>query len=169
MIRGYMAMSADGYVADRDGGVHWLEPFQEVDCGYTTFIAGIDRVVMGRVTYEQIRAFGTGWPYPGKPGIVVASRDITGLDADVETWRGDVQSLAEHLAGLGGDTWVVGGAKLQSAFIDAGALGRLELFVIPVLLGGGVPLFESGARPVPLRLAGTETFGKGIVRLDYRL
>lgn len=51
--------------------------------------------------------------------------------------------------------------------IRAGLIDRLQLFVIPVLLGAGVPLFPSEGASIPITLTGTESFGKGIVLLDF--
>ena len=62
-FRVYIAVSLDGYIATPDGGVGWLEPFFDEDYGYDSFVREISCAVMGRVTYEQVRAFGE-WPYP---------------------------------------------------------------------------------------------------------
>lgn len=53
-IKGYIATSADGYIATPDGSVAFLAPFQSIDCGYDDFIQDIDIVIMGRKTYEVI-------------------------------------------------------------------------------------------------------------------
>lgn len=69
-----------------------------------------------------------------------------------------------------GAVWVVGGGGLQAAFIAAGALDRLDLFVIPVLLGGGIPLFPPGLTPAcRVVLVETESYTNGMVRLRYAL
>lgn len=83
MIRGYMAMSADGYIADAGGGVGWLEPFEDVDYGYDAFLGEIETVVMGRRTYEQIEGFGLGWPYGHREGIVLSSGGLEPAFAQV--------------------------------------------------------------------------------------
>ncbi len=168
MIRGYMAASADGYVADADHKVDWLDRFDDVDYGYQAFIDQIDRVVMGRTTYDQVLEFDLGWPYPDTPGIVVTSRPLTKVLGDVTVWDQGVPALVDHLRAEKGDSWIVGGPRLQATFIEMGALDRLELFVIPMLLGGGVPLFTGQGRLIPMRLETCETFEKGITRLDYR-
>jgi dihydrofolate reductase len=169
-ILGYMAASVDGYIADRVGGIGWLDPFNDVDAGYGAFIAGIGTVVMGRRTYDQILTFGA-YPYAAQRSIVVTHRPIEAAPPGVEAWHDGVPSLAAHLrqAKDGQDAWVVGGATLQSAFIAAGGLDSLELFVVPVLLGDGVRMFPPSPRAGALRLDGAETLGKGMVRLAYGL
>lgn len=168
-IRGYIAASLDGYVATPDGGVDWLKPFQGYDYGYDRFTAEIGTVAMGRVTYDHALGFGVGWPYPGKRGIVVTSRPLESPPEGVEAWRDGVAALVPRLrAAQGGDVWIVGGPALQSAFIELGALDRLELFVVPVLLGDGVPLFAKSGRRHALTLTAAESLPGGMVRLDYR-
>ncbi|WP_228256796.1 dihydrofolate reductase family protein [Acinetobacter sp. WCHAc060033] len=70
-IKGYIATSADGYIATKDGSVEFLTPYQAIDCGYNDFIQEIDIVVMGRKTYEVICSFGGEWPYPNQKGFIV--------------------------------------------------------------------------------------------------
>ena len=72
----YIAVSVDGYIADADGGVGWLPSGDGGgdDYGYAGFYAGVDAIVMGRRTYEQVRGFGVAWPYPGKPAYVFTNR-----------------------------------------------------------------------------------------------
>ena len=169
-----MALSADGYVADRDGGVDFLDPFHtdEAVADYGAFIKTIDTVVMGRMTYDQIVGFGVPWPYQGKRAIVVTSRAVPGDKAAgaPEFWSGGIVALAQTPRdGTHGDTWIVGGPRLQAAFLKGAHLDRLDLFLMPVLLGGGVRLFEAETAGPPLHLSEATTLPKGIVKLVYSL
>ena len=168
-IRGYIAASVDGYVADRSGGIGWLRPFEDVDYGYDAFIAQIETVVIGRRTYDQIPLLGVGWPYPGKRCLVVTSRPLTETYPGVSAWTQGVARLIPHLRDTNlADVWVVGGAQLQWAFIEAGALDLLELFMIPVLLGDGVRLFPQSAGGLRgMVLHGVAELPKGMARLTY--
>src|SRR5688572_19686956 len=124
-IHGYMGMSLDGYIADKDGGVGWMDPFSTVDYGFDRFIAGIGTVVMGRATYEQSLGFAGGWPYASKRSLIVTSRPIENPPRRVEAWHKGVPALIAELRATestDGETWVVGGAMLQAAFIAAGAI-----------------------------------------------
>ena len=124
---------------------------------------------MGRATYDQIVGFDVGWPYKGKRGIVVTSSPLDTVLGDTEAWSGPLTDLAATLAQREGDTWIVGGPKLQAAFLELGLLARLDLFVMPILLGQGIPLFASDKGSIPLELHGSRTFENGVMHLDCRL
>jgi len=167
-----LAVSAGGFLADEQGGVDWLKDFPAEDFGFDAFYETFDVCVLGRPTYEQSLTLGDSWGADGVPAIVVTSRPMGDLPEGVETWRGTVQGLAARLkADLLGDNtvWVVGGAKVMTEFLDAGLIDRIELFVVPVKLGGGIPPF--GSRGVEglgrLMLASTETLDRGVTKLVY--
>lgn len=167
MLRGYIASSTDGFIADAEGGVGFLDAFDGVDFGYDAFYDSIDSLIMGRATYDQVRGFDLPWPYAGKPCHVATSTDLSAPPAGVSRWTG---TLPDYAAAMRGKTaWVVGGARLQAGFIAAGLLDRLTLFVMPILLGRGVALFPNASGAVPLVLSETQTYGRGVVRLDYRV
>ncbi len=161
----YIAVSLDGFIADRDGGVHWLAPFDSAEYGYDAFVAGMDCLIMGRKTYNQVLGFGP-WPYAGKRVVVMSRHRLPdGAPDGVESWHGD--DVAALLDRLPGQIWLVGGAQAIGAFLRAGRVDRLRLFVIPRLLGGGIRLFcgdEMAAMP-PLR--GVRHYSTGVAELDY--
>jgi dihydrofolate reductase len=168
-IRGMMAATLDGFVADVRGGVGFLDDFQDVDWGWPDFIAQIGTMVMGRRTYEHIWQLTPDWPYPDCTGIVLGQL-ADPLRGGCTVWRGDLDSLIAHLRGLGGkDVWVVGGPALQAQFIAKGALDRLELCLVPRLIGSGIRLFPDGPEP-PAQpvLHASRSLPKGMVLLDYR-
>lgn len=170
LIRGFIASSLDGRVADAGGGVEWLAPFRKVDPGYGAFIDLVGTVVMGRSTYDQIPSLGMGWPYAGKRGFVVTSRRGDPVQRGVRFWREGLPALVARLRDLDdGDAWVVGGAGLLAAFAEEGALDRLSLLIAPVLLGEGRPLFPERGAPRGLVLRGAASLAMGVVRLDYEL
>ncbi len=166
-IRGYIAVSLDGYIADAKGGVAWLDAFQSVDYGFDQFFAEIRTVVLGRTTYDQVLGF--GWPYAGRRGFVVTSRSLGRPPEGVEAWGRGVGALIGHLRELDdGDAWIVGGAALQQAILEAGAIDRLDLFIMPVTLGHGVPLFPKTAHRLGFDLVESASLPASIIRLTYR-
>ena len=79
-IRLYIAMTLDGYIASRDGGVEWLDKYRNntEDYGYTALYESIDTVLMGGNTYRAILGFGCEWPYPDKTSYVISHREQQG-------------------------------------------------------------------------------------------
>lgn len=166
-FRLYIATSVDGYIATPDGAVEWLAPFQEDDFAYEAFEQEIRTLVIGRRTYDQVRAFGV-WPYAGKRVVVLTSSDL-GRDrpegvlatADAATLVSDLDRSDEP------DVWIVGGARTIRSFLDLDAVDMMDIFVMPVLLGEGVPLFTPSSRGAGLALIGSEAYPSGAVRLTY--
>ncbi|MGR4862294.1 dihydrofolate reductase family protein [Caulobacter sp. LARHSG274] len=171
VIRGYIAASLDGCVADANGGLGWLAPYAAADAGYRDFIDRVGTVVMGRRTHDQIPSLGIGWPYAGKRVLVVTSGRGASVHPRTRFWTDGLPALVDHLRGLDdGDVWVAGGATLLAAMIQARALDRLELFVAPLLLGEGPRPFPASAPGLKaMTLNRVETLERGMVRLDYGL
>jgi dihydrofolate reductase len=72
-----MAVSLDGFIASRDGGVRWLESYDPYDCGFGEFLASVGSIAMGRKSYHQMLEFGA-WPYAGKRTVVLTKRPFRG-------------------------------------------------------------------------------------------
>jgi dihydrofolate reductase len=108
------------------------------------------------------------WPYPGHPGIVVGRGLVPPLRGGAEVWAGGLPELVARLRAEEKDAWIVGGPMLQGALLAMGALDRLELCVVPRLLGGGVPVFPAGTVPPRLpHLRSARALPLGLVMLDY--
>lgn len=168
LIRLYIAVSIDGFIAPRDGSPAWLADYDGNQYGYADFVAGVATIVMGRASYEEALGLGD-WPWPGRRCVVLTSRRIAPPPgAEVETYAGEVEELATKLkAESPGDIWLLGGAKAARPFFAADLLDSLELYQIPVLLGDGVRLFEAGLPPRQLRLKTAKALDKGVVELLY--
>jgi len=154
----YTATTLDGYLADDHDSLDWLF-VQDIDnegpMNYDAFIAGVGAIVMGRTTYEWVRAHlestGESWSY-AMPSWVVTHADLPGIDgADIRFARGDVRLVhAAMVEAAGGkDLWVVGGGDLAAQFAEVGLLDTMMVSIAPVTLGSGRPLFP---RKFDLRL-----------------
>ena len=101
--------------------------------------------------------------------IVVTSRPIDDPKAPLIV-RSDVDILIAELRALNdGDVWMPAGGQLQMAFMERGALDEIEIYVMPELLGGGLPLFPlTGFRASP-KLVSAKAIDKSCVRLHYRM
>jgi len=169
----YIATSVDGYVADEDGGVTWLEAYEaaadddDVE-DYTAFFDSVECLVMGATTYEQVRTFGA-WPYGDKPTYVFSHRDRSPATDAVEFVDRSVAEFARVLKRRYEHSWLVGGAQLARAFLDAHEIDELRLSLVPVLLGDGVRLFDGATDRQELRLLDTTVRDTGIVEHRYEI
>jgi dihydrofolate reductase len=168
----YVAVSVDGFLADDDGGVAWLEEFGggsgDAADAYEAFLASVDCLVVGAATYEQVRSFGE-WTYEDRPTYVLTHRELGRATDAVEFVDGDVDSVAAELGREYDHVWVVGGAQVARAFLRAHRIDRLRLTLIPVLLGSGIPLFTGGGETHPLTLLDTRAHASGMVELHYEV
>jgi dihydrofolate reductase len=172
----FIASSLDGYIADAEGGMAWLEranaavPSGE-DFGYGKFFAGVDALVMGRVTFEQVLRF-PSWPYGALP-VIVLSRTLAELPAGapqtVQRFDRSLDALAAMASARGYRTVYVDGGQTLQSFVAAGLLDEITITRVPVLLGGGAPLFGSLAAPVQLALVASRAYPFGFVQSTYRL
>lgn len=170
-ILGYIATSLDGFIVDENGSLDWLYKYNDMDLGehdYRTFIKTIRTVVMGRATYDWVAAEDQPWTYGDQRTIVVTRTPIDDPKGPLET-RSDIDALIAELRALDdGDVWMLGGGRLQMAFLEAGALDEIEIYLMPEIIGGGAPLFPAtGFRASPT-LISAKPMSKGCVRLHYR-
>jgi len=162
----YIAASVDGRIATADGGIEWLKPYESADYGFDSFMKGIDGIVMGRTTYDQVRGFGA-WPYDGAPVMVLTSRRLADPAEGVEAAKSPRAAIA-RLEALGARRiWNVGGGKTIGAFFDIGAVDELRLFTIPLVLGAGPMLVAGTRRPATLRLAEHKLHAHGVVEQRF--
>jgi dihydrofolate reductase len=161
----YAAVSADGFIADAQGGVAWLDAYNAPELGYDQFLAGVGAVVLGRATYEQALTFGP-WPYEGRQALVVSSKPIAKLPALARVVSAAELPGAIRAFDTPKDRWIVGGGRTARIALDAGLIDELELYVVPHLVGQGVPLFAPG-KPAALKLLESMPFSNGIVLHRY--
>jgi len=173
-IRTRMGISIDGFVATADGWPVLLQmpTFTGREShGQPEFLEGIAAVAMGRTTFEP--AIGRDeWPWPGKQVYVLTSRPLPDEVSDeVIVSEGGPAGLLEQLraAGLGGDVQLLGGPQTIQAFLELGALGRLELLLLPILVGEGLPFSPPGTPQRPLKLESERAFPDGVIELVYSL
>jgi dihydrofolate reductase len=173
-IRTRMAVSLDGFIATPDGLPAWLAMPGFVPHGsydWPAFNDEIDAVVMGRVGLDAGMQ-NSEWPWPGKQIYVLTSRPVPAeVPADVVVADSSPAGLLDRLraAELTGDAFLLGGQRTLQAFLSIRAVDRLGLFVLPILLGDGVPLSPPGAARVPLRLERRRAFPDGTVEHVYSL
>jgi len=164
-IRYQVAMSLDGYIAGPKGEADWI--IMDPDIDFKALFAQFDTFLMGRGTFEMMGA-GGGSPASGAKTFVF-SRTLQPEDHPGVTIVSEVSTatVAPIRAQAVKDIWLFGGGALFRSFLDAGFVDTVEVAVIPVLLGGGVPLLPNPARQAKLTLTGHHIYNTGIVLLEY--
>lgn len=165
-IIAYVAISLDGYIATDDGSVDFLADFGTGDYGYDEFMDSVGAVVMGSKTYEQV--LGWGWPYGSTPGLVLTTRTLEiAEEADITfSAQATGEAIARYAETVTTRLWVVGGGDVITAGLAEGAIDTLEVFMMPVALGSGVPLFTEPTVG-PLNLIESTTLSNGVAKLLY--
>ena len=157
LIKSRMGISADGFVSTPEGvpALAMAPGFEPgISHGYPGSIEGCDAVVMGRTPF--LPALGAPqWPWSGLQVYVLTSSPLPAGTPDHVT--AGLKGPADLLGQLrsrpsGGDVHLVGGPQAIRAFCGLGAPDRLQLVVLPMLLGAGLPLSPQDARPAPLTL-----------------
>ncbi len=167
-IRYAVAMSLDGYIAGPKGEADWIIMDPEID--FNALFNEFDTILMGRRTFETMPQEENA-ETPGMKTFVF-SRTLRQSDYPKVTIVAD--KIAETLTSLkaepGKDIWLFGGGSLFRSLVDAGLVDTVEVAVIPVLLGGGLPLLPPPAKQAKLKLTGHKIYKKtGIVSLEYAL
>lgn len=163
----HIAVSLDGHIARPDGSVDWLAEYPAEEFGFETFLAGVDAILMGRATYEAVRRLGD-WPHPGKPTVVVTSHALPDRPDGVEARSGDLSTIVAELEERGlRRVWIEGGGQLLRGMLAIGRLDVLEMAVIPIVLGDGIPLFPAGTPETTLRLVRCEAKPSSALHLVY--
>ena len=165
----FVGVSVDGFLARRDGSFDFL-PDKVEPHGFEEFFASVDALLIGRGTYDVVRAFPT-WPYGDKTLYVLSTKPLAPSKSPHEVVRleGDPAGIWKELETRGHrHVYVDGGLTIQ-AFLRAGLITRLVVTRVPVLIGEGIPLFGPTGRDVALRHVGTRTFPSGLVQSTYEL
>ncbi len=162
-----VATSLDGFIAGPKGEFDWI--IQDPTMDFGEIFGHFDTLVMGRHCYDSILREGRS---PTEFGMEVFVASTTLDPAGHPDVKIIASGLAETVVSLkrksGKDIWLFGGGKTFRSLLDAGVVDRVEVSVIPVLLGGGIPLVTEGPRR-PLQFKDSRTFPSGIVSLTYRV
>jgi dihydrofolate reductase len=172
-IRTHMGVSVDGYVSGPDGRPAVLRApgfVPTTSGGYPEFIRDCGAVVMGRTTFEP--ALGAErWPWPDLQVFVLTTRPLPEGTPSHVVACDDPAELVEVMrdAEFAGDVHLVGGPTTIRSFAEIGALHRLEIVLLPVLLGDGLPLSPASAPFTSLALESQRAFEDGAIELVYSL
>ena len=165
-VRYGVAMSLDGYIAGPNGEADWIVMDPDID--FAAIYGRFDTLLIGRKTYEAMKAMGGGVSEEGMASFVI-SRTMKPADHPGLTIVSDAAPfVAELKTKPGKDIWLWGGGELFNSLLDAGLVDGVDAAVIPVLLGGGIPLLPTPAPRATLALTKQRVYEKsGTVVLQY--
>ena len=167
----FIGTSVDGFIARPNDDLDFLPAGGGEPHGYNEFIASVDAIVIGRKTFEKVLTFGD-WPYGNKRVVVLSSRpvDLSVVRGGVvEQMAGQPAEIVAQLAARGVHHLYVDGGVTIQRFLRAGAIQRLIITRVPVLIGEGVPLFGALPHDIRLRHIATRHFPSGLVQSEYEV
>ena len=169
----FIAKSLDGYIAGKEGEIDWLDmvpnPDQD-DMGYYALMEEIDAIVMGRNSFETVLGFDVEWPY-SKPVFVLSSslkeipKELTGK---VQLLNGKPSDILQEIHQKGYFNLYIDGGKTVQHFLEADLIDELRITTIPILLGGGIPLFGDLSKPLAFEHIKSELFLGQLVQNYYK-
>jgi dihydrofolate reductase len=166
-VRYNVAATLDGFIAGPGGEYDWIPDDPTVD--FAGIFARVDTILIGRRSYEAALAAGP-WPWADDARVYVFSRTLPPEEhPGVTIVREDAAGVVASLRGEPGDgeIWLFGGGKLFGHLLATGQVDRVEVTVVPVLLGAGIPLLPPGVPRTTLTLDGTHVYPSGMVGLYY--
>jgi dihydrofolate reductase len=175
-----MSVSADGFIADREGRFGWTVPDEELFRFHLSLVRELGCHLSGRKLYETMlvwetdpslrdtelhTAFADVWCALPK---VVFSRTLDSVQGNARLAEGSVaDEIAAALAATDTDV-EIGGAGLAATAITLGLVDEFRMFRNPIILGGGTPFLPPVTEDVPLELIETKTFGSRVIYERYR-
>lgn len=180
----FMHSSLDGFVAGSNGEMNWITVDDEIFDFVTTMTDQVDTALYGRVTYQMMEAY---WPTAGEQpnasrhdkehsiwyknvSKVVLSKTIN--ETGLLNTKVISDNLSENINKLkqqsGKNILIFGSPGASHSLLNAGLVDAFWIFVNPILLGQGIPLFKNISELIKLTLLDTKTFTSGVVALHYR-
>lgn len=172
----YIAASVDDFIAKPDGDIDWLHKPEYATSelkglSYNDFISTVDAIVVGRHTYEKVLSF-NNWPYEDLTVIVLSSSDIEipeNIHGKVRRETGTPEDIVSRLEAEGMKHLYIDGGVTIQRFLEAKMINELTITKIPVLLGNGIPLFDSEGIEQPLELIEVFASDNGFVQERYKI
>jgi dihydrofolate reductase len=159
-------MSLDGFIAGPNGEADCIIMDPEID--FKEIYSQFDTMLIGRRTFEGMKGAGGSGSMPGMQ-VYVCSRTRRQEDYPAVTIAAKPEAVVSDLRSMPGkDVWLFGGGSLFRSLAELRLVDTVEVAVIPVLLGEGVPLLPAPASRVKLKLTGHKLYAKtGIMSLQY--
>lgn len=167
----YIATSIDGYIARKDGSIDWLTEWpnpDKSDYGFFAFLDSIDGIIMGRSTFETVTGFDE-WVYT-KP-VFVLTNTLTELPGKWahkgQIINGQLKEIIALLNNRGMHNFYIDGGKTIQSFLAEDLIDEMVITRIPILLGGGIPLFGDDGPELKFKHTATDIYNGGLVKISY--
>lgn len=165
-------MSLDGYIAEKDGTISFLDetPSPSPDLGYENFYNSLQAIILGGKTYRQIKneLSPDEWPYEGM-ACYVCTRQQHQHDPNVQfTSLPPGRQLLDLISEKhSGNIWLMGGGEIIRCFMCENLIDTYYIYILPTVLGSGIPLFPAGFPKTNLKLESCKNIGE-VVELIYQ-
>src|SRR6185436_14362829 len=179
----FMHTSLDGFVAGLKGELDWANVDDEMFDFVATMTDTADTALYGRVTYEIMQSY---WPNAGKEpnaskhdkehsawynkvSKVVLSKTISekGLDNTTVISGQLTDNINKIKKQDGKNILIFGSPRASQSLLNEGLIDEFWLFVNPIILGQGLPLFKDITGTTKLKLVESKTFACGVIALHY--
>jgi dihydrofolate reductase len=168
-LRYGVAVSLDGFIAGPKGEYDWIVHDPNID--FAAMFAEYDTLLMGRGTYEVATEKGKTWDSFGQRWVAVSTTLKPEDHPNVTILSSGVAERVAAMKAQPGpppqkDIWLFGGGVLFRSMLDAGLVDTVEVAVMPVMIGSGIPLMPEGKRQA-LHLDESKALPSGILMLKY--
>jgi dihydrofolate reductase len=160
----YIAESIDGFIADKNGEVKFLDKFNGVNCEYEEFYNNIDIIFMGNTTYQQVLTFGE-FTYKNNDCYIFSksiNEDLEKIKFLNKVNKEEILKISKNK-----NAWLVGGAKIIKEFLELDLIDEIIITLMPLTLGEGVPLFLENKSKKNYKAKQVKEFDRGIVQIHY--
>lgn len=161
-----LALTLDGYIARLDGSVDFLNDINSsFKDEFEKFVNSVDTIVMGRGTYEKMLEFGD-IPFENKQIYVLTSKALQSKQKNIVFTNKKIELLLNKLKGK---IWLFGGSKVIQSFMNLDLIDEYQLYIVPKIIGEGIPLFLKNKGLSNLKLIKHEQFDNDILLVYKKL
>lgn len=176
-----MSVSADGFINDRNGGIDWTSPSEQLFEFHLDRVRGLGGHVIGRKLYEVMLVWETDLSLRATPLFaefaavwtalpkVVFSRTLTSVQGNARLANASLADEIKTVLASTDKDVEIGGAGLATQAIKLGLIDDVRLFRNPIVLGAGTPFLPPLDRDIPLQLVESRVFEPGVVYEHYRV
>lgn len=140
----YLALSLDGYIADKQGNYDFLQGYDNPELyDYQAFLNQLGTIVMGRKSYDLVKQSSSTWEFDGFQTYVYSRGNHEGTHNITFTSMSPKDLVHKIKQDSEKDIWLFGGSEIIDLFVKDDAIDEYWLYYVAEVLGDGIPLFKS--------------------------